>query len=523
MDAWVLARICRALEKHWRDARIQGAWTDEAGRVVLRMRAAGRTGFLVLSPLGAAPGLAVAGRRGPAPARPPAIAAYLRAHAEGDRLRAIRPRPFERVVTLDLDRGGRIVLDLATRPGVVGALDPEGTIRAVHRPGARGPDPRWVPGAPLAFRPPPRGRVPPPEVSPEQVAAWVEAGEPLHRRVLGVGPHLAREVAHRIRSGSAPGTVWRELLAAYAAEGPLWVHDGVISVWELTHRPEPGRRVDDPPEAAAAWMEARLDAEQRARAERSEAAARAAFRRRLERRIARIRADLEALPDPEALRARADALACALHRVRPGVSEVRVPDPGNPGAEIRIALDPSLSPARNLERLYREARRAERARRIGRERLEAALAEMEASPPAEGSGSGLSVPSGAPRPFRRYVSSDGWPIWVGRNSRENDRLLREARPWDLWLHVRDAPGAHVLVRKPGREARCPERTLLEAAGLAAAHSRRSADAAVEVMVAEACRVRKPRGAGPGQVVVSGDRTVRVRPGWGRPEPVEGRG
>ena len=523
MDAWVLARICRVLEKEWGGSRIQGAWTDKADRVVLRLRKAGRSGFLVLSPLGSAPGLAVAGRRRAAPPRPPAIAAYLRAHAEGRRLVAVRPRPFERVVTLDVGRGGRIVLDLAARPGVVGALDSEGRIRAVHRPGGKHPDPRWRPGGVLEFLPPPEERAQPREVPAATVAAWANDGEPLHRRILGLGPHLAREVAHRIRCGGDPGRIWGELLAAYGTDGPLWAYEDVLSVWELTHRPFSGRCVADPLEAAAAWMEARLDAEQRARAERSQAAARTAFRRRLERRIARIRADLDSLPDPEALRACADALACALDRVRPGASEARVPDPRNPGSEVRVALDPSLSPARNLERLYREARRAERARRIAGERLEAALREMDAGPPAEGAEHRAPAAPGGQGPFRRYVSSDGWPIWVGRNSRENDRLLREARPWDLWLHARDAPGAHVLVRRPGREARCPERTLLEAAGLAAAHSRRSADGAVEVMVAEAGRVRRPKGAGPGQVVVSGDRTVRVRPGWGSPKPVEGRG
>jgi predicted ribosome quality control (RQC) complex YloA/Tae2 family protein len=107
---------------------------------------------------------------------------------------------------------------------------------------------------------------------------------------------------------------------------------------------------------------------------------------------------------------------------------------------------------------------------------------------------------------------------VGRNGSENDRLVREAKPWDLWLHVRDAAGAHVVIRKPGRESRVPERTLIEAAGLAAHFSNRSADGAVEVMVAEIARLRKPKGASPGQVLVAGDRTVRVPPGAGNPRP-----
>ena len=105
---------------------------------------------------------------------------------------------------------------------------------------------------------------------------------------------------------------------------------------------------------------------------------------------------------------------------------------------------------------------------------------------------------------------------MGRNGAENARLVRESKPWDLWLHVRDAAGAHVVVRKPGRESRVPERTLTEAAGLAARFSSRSEDGAGEVQVAEISRLRKPKGASPGQVLVAGDRTVRVPPGAGNP-------
>lgn len=88
----------------------------------------------------------------------------------------------------------------------------------------------------------------------------------------------------------------------------------------------------------------------------------------------------------------------------------------------------------------------------------------------------------------------------------------------MWLHARDARGAHVLVRLPGREARVPERTLVEAAGLAARHSNRAGEAAAEVMVAEAGRVRKPKGSSPGRVTVSGERTLLVSPGAGNPVP-----
>ncbi len=524
MDAFVLSRLAREIEARWGGARVQGAWVDLAGRVVLRLRAPGRSGCLVLSPEGPAPGVGVLPRRPPAPPRPPAVAAYVRAHGVGGRLEGARCVAFDRVLEVRLRRGDDgvgLILDLSGRRGAVLVLDGEGRVVLVHRPGpGRGPAGAGI-GRPYRPPPVPEGRVRAPEV-PGILPEALAGAEPLHRRVVGLGAHTAREAERRVRAAPDPAAAWRELLAEVDRPGPLWVYPDTVSPVELGHRPGEGDRRADALEAAGEWMEARLRSRDREETERDRARAEAEHRRRLERRIARIRADLERLPDPAGIRALADALAASLPAVSRGARRVAVPDPCRPGVEVEVPLDPGLSPSENLDLLYRRARKAERAREALAERLEASLRELEAGPAPREPGEARGARSRA-GPFGRYRSSDGWPIWVGRNGRENDRLLREARPWDLWLHVRDAPGAHVLVRKPGREARCPERTLLEAAGLAALHSRRAADGAVEVMVLEAGRVRKPKGASPGRVLVAGERTVRVRPGWGNPRPWEGRG
>lgn len=241
------------------------------------------------------------------------------------------------------------------------------------------------------------------------------------------------------------------------------------------------------------------------------------WRKKLLRRIENIRADLESSADPEELRKKADALAASLHLAGGGgVTEVE--DPAEPGRMVAVELDSRLSVGRNLDEFYRAARRAAKARTIAGERLEKALAELEAEgappPPPKTQRAGGAEQK---QPFRRYKSSDGWLILVGKNRVENDRLVKEAKPWDLWLHAEDGAGAHVVIKKPGRESAVPERTLVEAAGLAATNSARSGEAAVDVMVAEAARVRKPKGAGPGMVVVSGGRTMRVAPGAGKPK------
>jgi predicted ribosome quality control (RQC) complex YloA/Tae2 family protein len=116
------------------------------------------------------------------------------------------------------------------------------------------------------------------------------------------------------------------------------------------------------------------------------------------------------------------------------------------------------------------------------------------------------------RALRRYRSSDGYEIVVGRGARENDELtFRVARSYDTWMHAADYPGSHVVVRARGRDEPVPHRTLVEAARLAAHFSRAGKDAKVAVNYTQRKFVSKPRGAAPGLVYLSSFRTLLVEP------------
>ncbi len=115
---------------------------------------------------------------------------------------------------------------------------------------------------------------------------------------------------------------------------------------------------------------------------------------------------------------------------------------------------------------------------------------------------------------RRYRSSDGYEILVGRAARDNDHLtFRIARPYDLWLHAADYPGSHVIVRNPTR-ADLPHRTIIEAAQLAAQFSQARRDAKVDVHYTQRKFLSKPKGAAPGLVRMSSFRSITVEPGEG---------
>jgi len=281
----------------------------------------------------------------------------------------------------------------------------------------------------------------------------------------------------------------------------------------------------------------------------------------LAKKRALLEEDARGFGEAESLRRRGELLKGALSQVRAGQREVRVRDYESGGEEV-LELDPKRPPHEQLTDLFQRARKAER--RAARaasglaelEAREAALSDLEGrlavltAPAAElmalrafaeepavaklvgrfaptrSRGRATGAPAGTvPRrsPFvvgkrelprrlwpRRYRSSSGLEIWVGRSDEGNDVLsTRLARGNDLFLHLDASPGSHVLLRTEGRSDAPPE-ALLEACELAVHFSRHRDAGRVEVLVAPAKGVRKPKGAKPGLVWVTGGRSLTLR-------------
>lgn len=117
---------------------------------------------------------------------------------------------------------------------------------------------------------------------------------------------------------------------------------------------------------------------------------------------------------------------------------------------------------------------------------------------------------------RRYRSTDGYEVLVGRAARDNDNLtFKIAQPNDLWLHAGDYPGSHVVIRNPTRKE-IPHRTIIEAAQLAARFSQASEDSKVVIHHTSRKFLSKPKGAAPGLVRLSRFRSITVEPKEGIP-------
>ena len=107
-----------------------------------------------------------------------------------------------------------------------------------------------------------------------------------------------------------------------------------------------------------------------------------------------------------------------------------------------------------------------------------------------------------------YLSSDGIHIYVGKNNRQNDNLtLKFANRDDIWFHVQNMPGSHVIIRLEGNSV--PDSTLEEAALLAAYHSGGKNNKLVPVDYTEKKNVKKSKNAKPGMVIYDNFKTILV--------------
>jgi predicted ribosome quality control (RQC) complex YloA/Tae2 family protein len=113
-------------------------------------------------------------------------------------------------------------------------------------------------------------------------------------------------------------------------------------------------------------------------------------------------------------------------------------------------------------------------------------------------------------PFRRFTSTDGLPIFVGRNARENEELtFRMAKSDDLWLHARGTPGSHVVVRlQKGTDP--PPETLWDAATLALFYSDLKKSGKGEVIYTRRKWVKKAKGQAAGAVIVTQEKPLYVK-------------
>lgn len=260
---------------------------------------------------------------------------------------------------------------------------------------------------------------------------------------------------------------------------------------------------------------------------------------RLSRKISAQRLELEKCSGRESFRQMGDLIAANMHLIKKGAAFAEVVNfyDENSGY-IRIPLDAAKSPQQNAQKYYKDYAKAKTADKMLRVQIEKSLEELSYMETVADEISRAEneqdltairfelVSQGYLKEnkseknnrkhqkqkadFRRFETSDGFEVLVGRNNSQNDLLtLKTAEKSDLWFHTKDIPGSHTVIITHGKEV--SEQAIVEAAQLAAYFSKAKESSKVAVDYTLIKKVSKPVGAKPGKVIYTNHRTLYVTP------------
>ena len=559
-DALTMAAVADELRTHILGGRVQKVLLPDDLSVGMEVYAHGERRYLLASAHAEYARLHLAGeklRRGVEQSTP--LLLLLRKYVRGGRIAAIEQPPFERALHIAVQHpegNTTLIVEVMGRYSNIVLVAEEGLIlECVKRVGPEMSRYRSILPQRFYVPPPPQPKLDPTDVTElrlRDILADASPESPIWRALVasigGVSPLMAREVVYRAM-GEAEAAVSQVARVSPLLEAfqemlmPVWEHRWQPSVVRENDRlvafaPYPLTQYGDweEVESISQAVEAYYG---QVVGEGAYAAAKRRAREAIFQARDRVRRKQEALErsrvsqeQVEELRRHGEMILAYAHRIEPGQRELAAPvGPDEP--PLLIELDPTLSPVENAQRYFKRYKKAKSAAGEIPALLQRAELEMRyldqletdldlaANWPEIREVEACLAEAGYIREKRRrrkvgrsqplaVNSQDGLLILVGKNSRQNEEVtFRRAAPRDLWLHVRGAPGAHVIIKTGGREV--PEATLRQAAQLAAYYSQVRGSARVAVAYTERRYVHRIKGAGPGLVTYTQEKTIRVVP------------
>jgi len=577
-DAVFLSAVVRELEPVLVGSRIDKVQMPARDLVVLQFHGTGGSGRLLLSASPNSPRLHLTGVPLENPAQPPMFCMLLRKHLSGGRIVALRQPPMERLVDLTLDctdeMGEQVqkhlILELMGRNSNLILCGPEGRIvDCLRRVDFEMSEKRQVLPGLFYHEPPGLEKTNPLTVTEAEIAAALvpmEGQKRFDKWLLdtygGLSPLVCRELSYDLFGDveAEIGAMSEEtrLAAAHALAERFAALNGNYVPVLLRKEGKPSDFSFRPIHQYGGYLEtevcggfsALLDGFYSARdhadrmRQKTQAIHKLAvnLRDRTARKLEIQRKELTATLDRERLRQLGDIVTANLHAISRGQTRLTAVDFYDPDMkEIDIPLSPQISPQQNAAKFYKDYNRAKTAEKMlteqiakGETELEYLCSILEELQRAENEKDVQEIRaeliSGGylrdtdrkkrmktqPTKPMEFRSSEGFPILVGRNNRQNDELtLKKSAKNDIWLHVQKMHGSHVVIQcggeKPGDD------TITEAAMLAAWYSQARESQNVPVDVTPVKQIKKPAGGKPGMVIYHVYNTVYVTPSADLPE------
>ena len=565
-DAFFLTAVLDEIREKTRDARVDKIHQPSRDTVILQLKCREGREKLLFAPNPAAPRLHLTTASPENPAEPPMFCMLLRKHLLGARLTAVTQPAMERCAAFSfdcIDEMGdhvekRLVAELMGRTCNLYLLGPDGRIiDCLRRVGLDESSKRpALPGLHYQMPEPmakqdPMGMVHEDYVNLLEVPGADLLADRLMDCLGGLSPLVCREAA-LFAAGATDARV--DTADAEAVGEKLY-----LFFTEHLHHPAPYyyAQADGTPkqfafcpireygaclraESFTALLDSFYITRDRKDAMRQKSAAVrktvSNLCQRLQRKLAVQEKELAATYDRERLRQLGDILTANIHRITKGQTKVEVEDFYDENmSRIEIPLSPILSPQQNAAKFYKDYTRMKNAEKeltrqielggqelaylqsvleeLNRAETEAELEEIRLELQ---SGGYLRAESGKKRMKQsklapmRFESTDGYPIYVGRNNRQNDELtFRLARKDDIWLHAQKVHGSHVIISCGGTTP--PDDTVTQAAQLAAYYAETAGGQNIPVDVTSVKQVKKLPGAKPGMVIYHTYRTVIANP------------
>lgn len=250
------------------------------------------------------------------------------------------------------------------------------------------------------------------------------------------------------------------------------------------------------------------------------------------KKLEKLRREDKNADDADSYRVQGEVLTAFMHLVEQGMEEIELENFYDNNERIQIELDPQKSPAENAQWYFNQYQKLKnRKKHLATQiplteqeidYIDSVLTQLDVASSQDieeirdelrDEGYLKKQKQNKKKKQKRskpekYYSSDGSLIYVGKNNKQNDELtMRTANKSDWWLHTKDIPGSHVVIRDDDPS----EQTIEEAAHLAAYHSKFSMSSSVPVDYTQIKNVRKPNGAKPGYVIYDNQQTIFVTP------------
>ena len=565
MDGLTAGFAARELNELLRGGRVDKITQPERDTIVILIRTGGENRRLLLctSPNNARCHLTMGTYANPL--EPPAMCMLMRKQLTGARIEAVRQIGGDRIIHVDLDAVNelgdhvlrRLVLEIMGRHSNLLLLDENDKIlEATRHVNPEMSRIRQIQPGRTYLPPPPQDRLSPEEITGESLYARLSTrtesafSRALAETVTGLSRVAAEELACRVLQ---PGEDWPEdLREACARLADLFsrlpgMADARVLFGENSEAedvfpfPYLSRRIDSQrafptlSEALEIYFGTR---DARDRLNQRSASMLKTLKSQLDRCQRKLAIQLEELSSAEKMeeyRRMGEAINANLYQLKKGMSAAELPDwSSHDGGTITVPLDIRLTPSQNAQRYFKKYQKARSAREIAAEQRDKTIAEIDylegmlldvdkcvGESELEEIRQELvrtgylkkvtnrrqqrQLPQSKPC---RYLSADGIEILVGKNAAQNDRLTLGAKPEELWLHAKDMPGSHVIVRCEGE---IPQATLKQAALLAAWYSKGQRSSMVPVDYTLRKYVKKPSGAMPGKVIYTHQKTAYMTP------------